>query len=97
MSIKEVIRTAGDVRRTLAQTMVDIRSGELSVDKGLCVAALAKEITASIQAEVNVAKVKSAMLNEGKEMGRLTQIGQLVIEDAGTVPTLSGAIDETAV
>ena len=94
MSIKEVIRTAGDVRRTLAQTMVDIRSGELSVDKGMCVAALAKEITSSIQAEVNVAKVKSAMLNEGKEMGRLTQIGQLVIEDAGTVPTLSGASDE---
>lgn len=91
MAIKEVIRTAGDVRRTLAQTMVDVKSGELSVDKGMCVAALAKEITASIQAEVNVAKVQSSMLNEGKDMGKLTQIGRLVIEDAGTMPTLSGA------
>ena len=89
MSVKEVIRTAGDVRRTLAQTMVDIRSGELSVDKGMCVASLAKEITASIQAEVNVAKVRAVMLNEGKNIGNLTQIGKMVIEDSGT-PTLSG-------
>lgn len=91
MTIKEVIRTAGDVRRTLAQTMVDVKSGEISVDKGMCVAALAKEITASIQAEVNVAKVQASMLNEGKDMGKLTQIGRMVIEDAGSVPTLSGA------
>jgi len=93
MSIKEVIRTSGDVRRTLAQTMVDVRSGELSVDKGLCVAHLAKEITASIQAEVNVAKVQSAMLAEGRNMGNLTQLGKLVIEDSGAVPTLSGVSD----
>lgn len=91
MSIKEVIRTSGDVRRTLAQTMVDVRAGDLSVDKGLCVAALAKEITASIQAEVNVAKVQASMLSEGRHMGELQAIGRLVIEDAGRVPTLSGA------
>lgn len=91
MSIKEVVRTSGDVRRTLAQTMVDIRAGDLSVDKGMCIAALAKEITSSIQAEVNVAKAQAAMLNEGRSMGQLTHLGKLVIEDAGTVPTLSGA------
>lgn len=96
MSIKEVIRTAGDVRRTLAQTMVDIRTGDLSVDKGMCVAALAKEITASIQSEVNAAKVQAAMLAEGRNMGNLTQLGRLVIEDAGAVPTLSGASDDGA-
>ncbi len=90
MAIKEVIRTAGDVRRTLAQTMVDVRTGELSVDKGMCVAALAKEITSSIQAEVNAAKVQATMLNEGKNMGKLRELGKLVIEDAGSVPTLSG-------
>lgn len=90
MSIKEVIRTSGDVRRTLAQTMIDIRASELSVDKGMAIAALAKEITASIQAEVNVAKVQSAMLKEGRNMGDLTHLGKMVIEDAGTAPTLSG-------
>lgn len=95
MSVKEIIRTAGDVRRTLAQTMVDVRTGDLTVDKGMCVAALAKEITASIQSEVNAAKVQAAMLAEGRNIGNITQIGQLVIEDAG-VPTLSGASDDGA-
>lgn len=91
MSIKEIIRTSGDVRRTLAQTMVDIRSGDMSVDKGMAVAALAKEITASIQAEVNVAKVKATMLNEGRDIGTITTLGKMIIEDAGSVPTLSGS------
>lgn len=90
MSIKEIIRTSGDIRRTLAQTMVDIRSGDLSVDKGMAVAALAKEITASIQAEVNVAKVKASMLSEGRNIGEMTNLGKMIIEDAGAVPTLSG-------
>lgn len=90
MSIKEVIRTTGDVRRTLAQTMVDVRTGDLSVDKGMCVAALAKELTASMQAEVNVAKVQVAMIANGLSLGGITELGRLVIEDAGSVPTLSG-------
>ena len=90
-TIKEVIRTAGDVRRTLAQTMVDVRTGDISVDKGMCVAALAKEITASIQSEVNVAKVQAAMLEEGRDMGKMTHLGKMIIEDNGAVPTLSGA------
>lgn len=90
MSIKEIIRTSGDIRRTLAQTMVDIRSGDLSVDRGMAVAALAKEITASIQAEVNVAKVKASMLSEGRNIGEMTNLGKMIIEDADAVPTLSG-------
>lgn len=91
MTIREVIRTSGDIRRFIAQTMVDIRSGDLSTDKGACIAQLAKEITASMQAEVNVAKVRMGMLSVGKNMGEVTQMGKLVIEDEGTVPTLSGA------
>jgi len=94
MSVKEIIRTTGDVRRTLAQTMVDIRSGAMSVDKGMAVASLAKEITSSIQSEVNAAKVRVAMQDTGRSMGALTQIGQMVIEDAGSVPTLSGATEQ---
>lgn len=90
MALNEVIRTSGDIRRTLAQTMIDIRSGDLSVEKGMCVAAIAKEITASMQAEVNVAKVRVSMLSIGKNMGEITTMGKLVIEDEGSVPTLSG-------
>lgn len=87
--MKEVIRTAGDVRRTLAQSIVDVRSGDLSVDKGMCVAALAKELTASLQVEVNVAKVRIQLGESGATLGKLTALGRLIIEDDG-VPTLSG-------
>ena len=87
--MKEVIRTAGDVRRTLAQSIVDVRSGDLSVDKGMCVAALAKELTASLQVEVNVAKVRIQLGESGATLGKLTTLGRLIIEDDG-VPTLSG-------
>lgn len=89
--MKEVIRTSGDIRRVLAQTMIDIRAGDLSVEKGLCVATIAKEITASMQAEVNVAKVRVSMLAVGKSMGEITTMGKLVIEDEGSTPTLSGS------
>ena len=79
--MKEVIRTSGDIRRTLAQTMVDIRCGDLSVDKGLAVAAVAKEITASLQVEVNIAKTRLTMMHVGLSIGDITQMGKLVIEE----------------
>ena len=89
MALNEVIRTSGDVRRCLAQTMSDIRSGDISVDKAQAIAALAKELTASLQVEVNVAKVRIQTMGEGKALGELTHMGKLIIED-GSVPTLSG-------
>lgn len=92
MALNEVIRTAGDIRRVIAQTMVDVRAGTLTVDKGMCVAALAKEVTASMQAEVNVAKVRVSMLASGSDLGKVTHMGKLLIDDDST-PTLSGASD----
>lgn len=92
MPMNEVIRTSGDVRRLLAQTMVEIKSGALTVDRGLAVAALSKELTASLQVEVNVAKVRMSSLDAGKAIGELTHLGKLLIDDSST-PTLSGSAD----
>ena len=88
--INEVIRTTGDVRRTLAQSITDIRTGALDVSTGMAIAALAKELTATLQVEVNVAKTQLAIQASGADMGAITTMGRLVIEDAGSVPTLSG-------
>ena len=63
MSLNEVIRTSGDVRRCLAQTMSDLRAGTIPVATALAIAANAKEITASLQVEVNVAKVRGEFPN----------------------------------
>lgn len=90
MALNEIIRTSGDVRRCLAQTMSDIRSGDISVDKAQAIAALAKEMTASLQVEVNVAKVRIQTMDNGKALGELTHLGKMIIEDTST-PTLSGA------
>ena len=90
MALNEIIRTSGDVRRCLAQTMSDIRSGDISVDKAQAVAAQAKEITSSLQVEVNVAKVRIATLDNGKALGELTHLGKMLIED-NSPATLSGA------
>lgn len=90
MALNEVIRTSGDIRRFIAQTMVDIRSGAVPVDKGLCIAALAKEITSSMQTEVNVARVKVSLLASGADLGKTVQLGNLIIEQSDSTPTLSG-------
>lgn len=90
MSLNEVIRTSGDVRRCLAQTMSDLRAGTIPVATALAIAANAKEITASLQVEVNVAKVRIQTMDSGKALGELTHLGKMIIED-GSTPTLSGA------
>lgn len=90
MAANEVLKTSGDIRRFIAQTMVEVKSGELSVDKGQTIAQLAKELTSSMQAEVNAAKVKLAMEQAGKNLGKITHMGKMVIDDAGSIPTLDG-------
>jgi len=94
VALNEVIRTSGDLRRFIAQSMSDVRSGDLSIDKATCIAQLSKEITSSLQAEVNAAKVKVALMQSGTDIGKITHLGKLVIEDEGSVPTLSGANDK---
>jgi Cys-tRNA synthase (O-phospho-L-seryl-tRNA:Cys-tRNA synthase) len=89
MALNEVIRTSGDIRRFVAQTMVDVKYGDLSDSKGLVIAALSKEITSSLQVEINVAKVRLEMLKTGQSIGSLTHLGKMIIEDNST-PTLSG-------
>ena len=88
--MNEVLRTSGDIRRFLANAMTEVRSGDLELGKAQTIAVLAKEITASMNAEVAVAKVRAGMLSIGKDMGEVQAMGKLVIEDEGSVPTLKG-------
>lgn len=87
--MNETINTSGDIRRLLANAMLGIKNGTLPVERGLAVAALSKELTASMQAEVNVAKVRVSLLATGKSMGEITTLGKLLIGD-DTPTTLDG-------
>ena len=88
MNAENTIWTSGDIRRSLAQAMKDVGEGKLSVDKGLCVAALAKEISSSMQAETNIAKVKLLVLKEGQSLGKITHLGKMVIDGEDNNPFL---------
>lgn len=87
--INEVIRTSGDVRRMIAETMQEIRSGKIDASRGQTIAALAKELTASMQAEVNVAKINIQLTQAGMGVNKISSMGKLLIGDEST-PTLNG-------
>lgn len=87
--VNEVIRTSGDLRRNLSNILVSVAKGELDVSRGMAVAALAKEINASLTTECNAAKVNLALSAAGKSMGQLQHMGKMLIGDDST-PTLDG-------
>lgn len=92
--MNEIIRTSGDVRRMIAETMQEIRSGKIDTSRGQAIAALAKELTASMQVEVNVAKLNMQMRKEGMAVNKIPHMGKMLIGDDST-PTLNGRVDDS--
>ena len=76
------IKTFGDVRNLILQTIVGIRDGELSTSSGMAMAANFKELNNNIQCEINSAKL--ALLTESKvhNFGRLRHMGTTLIGQA---------------
>lgn len=89
--MNEIMNTSGDIRRLIANAMVEVKNGTLPVERAQALAALSKELTSSMQVEVNVAKVRTSMLAVGKSMGEITTMGKLVIGD-DTPATLDGRV-----
>ncbi|MFY9326474.1 MAG: hypothetical protein WAO76_00400 [Georgfuchsia sp.] len=87
--LNEVPRTSGDIRRLIAESMQEVRNGSMDTAKAQAIAALAKELTASMQAEVNVAKVNMLLRKEGMAFQNLRHMGKMLIGDDST-PTLNG-------
>lgn len=73
------IRTSGDVRRMLAETMIDIRTKKISVDQGAVIAKCAKALTDSMQVEVNIAKSRVELLASGVEISKTQHMGNMLI------------------
>ena len=87
--MNEVIRTSGDIRRLIAESMQEVRAGKMDTGKAQAIAALAKELTSSMQAEVNVAKVNMLLRKEGMSTAKISHMGKMLIGDDAT-PTLDG-------
>lgn len=68
--------TTGDARRMILQTIMDLRSGNMAVDRGLAIAANMKVLNDSISAEVNAAKLTMTVKNEAANFGAMVPMGQ---------------------
>ncbi len=91
--INEIISTSGDVRRLIAESMQAVRNGTMDTGKAQAIAALAKELTSSMQAEVNVAKVNMLLRKEGMAFQNIRHMGKMLIGDDST-PTLDGTKED---
>lgn len=79
----EQIMTFGDVRRIIAQTIADLRSGQISPNLGMAIAANMKVLNDNVQVEVNAAKVAMLAHEKGHEFGRVVGMGKRLIGNDG--------------
>ncbi len=68
--------TTGDARRMILQTIMDLRSGNIAVDRGLAIAANMKVLNDSLSNEINATKVVLQAKAAGADFGGIVPIGQ---------------------
>lgn len=73
------IMTTGDARRMILETIMDLRSGKMPVDRGMAIAANMKVLNDSMSAEVNAAKLAIMASKEGKDFGQVVHMGKRLI------------------
>jgi len=73
------IKTFGDARQLILQTIMQIRDGGLDVQQGLAIAANMKVLNDNIQCEINAAKLCIQAEEKGRSFGTLVHMGQKLI------------------
>ena len=75
----EEVRTFGDARRLMFQTIMQIRDGGLTVQQGAAIGQLMKEINSNIQCEINAAKIAMSANEQAGKFGKVVQMGTRII------------------
>ena len=73
------IMTFGDVRRMILQTIVELRTGDIEVNRAMAIAANRKVLNDNVQAEINAAKLAIATEGKAHNFGRVVGMGQKLI------------------
>lgn len=73
------LATFGDVRRMILETIVDLKSGEMDVARGMAIAANMKVLNDSVQVEINAAKMALATEGRAHSFGRVVGMGQRLL------------------
>lgn len=66
------IKNTGDLRKFLVETMENVRSGELEIEKALSVTRLASQVNESFYSEIKTARFLKESGKKYAEMGGLT-------------------------
>lgn len=73
------VRSFGDARRLILQTIVQLRDGTIDVSQGMAIAANMKVLNDNLQCEINAAKVCLLAEERGKNFGRVVPMGTRMI------------------
>lgn len=76
------IMNAGDARRLILETVLDLRSGRMSAATGMAIAANMKVLTDTVQAEINYTKVAMLAQERGHDFGKIVPMGQRLLASA---------------
>lgn len=78
MNINQLV-TFGDARRMILDTIVELRSGNMDVGRGMAIAANMKVLNDSVQVEINAAKMALATENSAHSFGKVVGMGQKLL------------------
>lgn len=70
MNVKK-ITTTGSLRDFLAQTLLDVKNGDIELDKASRITKIAAQINENLYVEVKVAKIRLEMGDDITELGAL--------------------------
>jgi hypothetical protein len=73
------IKSFGDVRMLILETITGIRDGGLTVTEGMAIAANFKELNNNMQCEINAMKLALATQGTAHEFGRIKKMGTTLI------------------
>jgi hypothetical protein len=73
------VKSFGDVRTLILQTIMHIRDGGLTTSEGMAMAANFKELNSNIQCEINAAKLAIQTENSANSFGKLRTMGATLI------------------
>lgn len=75
----EDVRTFGDVRRLLVETLVNLQNREIDVSRAMAIAATVKVLNENVQVEINAAKLALATEGRAHTFGRVVGMGRRLI------------------
>jgi hypothetical protein len=69
------IRTFGEAREVIVETIMALKSGEMDISRGMAIAANMKVLNDNICAEINAAKLSIQAQAIGKDFGEVLRLG----------------------